>query len=182
MKKTLTILLLLAAFITIPAAAKSSTNLSMMTIGDLVSWDKTGADIWNMLTNISGIACNGGEDDTNGKYLKCTSEDSNGEKDTYMFYFTNDKTPRLNYVIADAILPEGSDYSTIYKQVSQQYNMSNRKYAYSGDFAASVTDGFDDSAATKRDGTITVLGGKEETKKSYAQIQLTLVDQNYVQE
>lgn len=175
MKKLLPLLLTLTAlmiFVSTGIAADEVTEFSPLTLGDLVAWEDTEDDVWNLVNQYkdSGLTCESDEDEDLGTGIACTAEIGD-EEDDYYFYFTSDDKPTLYLVLASMVLPEGADYMGVLNTLVDSYGVADAA-EYTGSFVDTLIEGEDHYVSVAGDTTVFVMTGTEETKDAYATVSM----------
>lgn len=183
MKKSILVLFVVIFMLSFSAVYAAETIvIDPETIGDMLTWDMSGQDVYDLVDGTEGLKCDAEETDEYGKTIDCTAELDGGETDMYVFYFSEDE--KLYEVEIQMVLPEGTDYEAILNYLADAYNMTDaaaETIEEEDEMIKSLLEDVDKYLAVQGDSTISVLTGSKETDEQKAIVSLYLMSREYAE-
>jgi len=150
-------------------------TLNFDTIGELISWETTAEEIYELLSEYD-VEVEVEQDDEYGKTISASKE-TEDEIFMYVFYF-DDETEALWEVECVTAVYDGELLVPAFQGLYESYGFAESE-PYENEKLAEYAADFDESYIVAGDSTIALLGAKAETEEAYGQIALVLINREY---
>lgn len=179
MKKIIFVVLavMLVCFSAVSAqeTAVEEKSLTFDTVGDMISWETTAEEIYNML-NEYDVEISVEQDEKYGKTITA-SQETEDESFAYVFYF-DDETEALWEVECYSVLYNSEILVPAFQALYESYGFEDAE-PYENENLAAYAESFDETYTVAGDSTIALLAGKAETEDEYGQLALVLINREY---
>lgn len=180
MKKTLFTVLIVFLCVFAAVSAQETTEIesfNFSTVGDLISWDMSGQDVYDLLDQYD-IEVEVENTDEYGKTITAGKE-TETDKFVYVFYFDND-TEKLYEVECVTIVYDGELVVPVFQSLYEEYGFDKAE-PYANESLEEYAADFDESYIVAGDYTVALLAGSAETEETYGQIALVLCNREYLE-